>query len=87
MWSRERHGVEVLMCDACGAGCLSAAALAQVFGSPVPPPEPPPEHGYPMHYPQEDSGHVSARGVPTFGPTWGLGPRSATPDGAGLLRG
>lgn len=75
------------MCDACGAGCLPAVTLAEVFGEPVPPPEPPSEHGYPMHHPQQDAGHVAARGVPTFGPSWGLGPRLASPDGAGLLRG
>lgn len=87
MWPRELRGWDVLVCDACGAGCLAADALAALWGEPDPAEDAPPEHGYPTHYPQEDAGHVAARGRPTFGPTWGLGPRSADADAAGLLRG
>lgn len=87
MLADRRGAVELIVCRNCGAGCFDAAALKVVLGEAAPVVPPPPEHGYPDQYPQQIWGHVDGRAVPTFGPTWGLGPRSTSADAGGLLRG
>ncbi|WP_232549345.1 hypothetical protein [Propioniciclava soli] len=87
MWTERRRGEDLLVCSECSAACVDAPVLARLLGEPAPAHRPPPEHGYPVHHPQQDAGHVARRGSPLFGPAWGLGPRRPDADAAGLLRG
>lgn len=68
----QRRGVRFRRCARCRGAFLEYAVLEALLPGEGPLlPEPPPEHGYPVHYPQEDHGHTRARPRPTFGPGWG----------------
>lgn len=90
MYADARRGVRFHRCAQCRGVFVEYAVFEALLPGNQPLiAEPPPEHGYPVHYPQQDHGHARSRPRPTFGPGWGgtALARGTRPDAARLLWG